>query len=97
MNLKDQFRDFIIKWNNKFPLDKWWRDKYKIPFGSEQHLFINQIDILFEYLEGMVYDESVEKYKEKIENEKLLSAGIWLKESADEMTDEDFDNIKIEV
>jgi len=50
-------RQHIIDWNNKFPLDKWWRTKHNIAFGSEQHLAISQYDILFEYIEDELFKQ----------------------------------------
>ena len=41
----------IVKWNFNFPLDRWWRKKYGVPFNSKKHQKISQIDILFEYFE----------------------------------------------
>lgn len=54
---------FIAEWNYKFPLDRWWRQKYQVPLFSPRHLETSQIDILFEYLETQLF----ERYQEKAE------------------------------
>jgi hypothetical protein len=54
-------RDFVIKWNTKYPYDKWWREKYKVPFFSEKHLDADPIMIKFEYIEDLIYQKEVER------------------------------------
>ena len=89
----------IIKWNNKFPLDRWWRHKYNIPFGSKTHLEISQLDIYFEYLEEKVFEE----YQENLEREEIrksnYESGIWIKDSRLELKsniDEVFRNLDLD-
>lgn len=53
----------VLDWNQKFPCDRWWRDKYKIPFMSQAHKEISFLDQLFEYVEC----EIVEEYSNKKE------------------------------
>lgn len=58
------FRRRIYQWNDIFPLDGWWRNKYKISFGTEQHKSMSFFDVLFEFRE-FVQLELEEKSKEK--------------------------------
>lgn len=73
-------RTLIVRWNNENPLDKKFREKYKIAFNSPQHREINQLDILIEYIEDQVFSE----YRQIIENQdikdKQYKEGRWLEE-----------------
>lgn len=68
----------IIQWNNKFPLDKWWRIKYKIPYNSLQHQEISQVDIFFEYYEDILFKQFEEESKLNQDKEFKLSQGELL-------------------
>jgi len=76
MNLKQ----FVIEWNLKNPLDRWWREKHKIAFNSKQHREITPVDIVFEFVEDKLYNKSVEREtmnKKKLED---FEKGKWIKE-----------------
>lgn len=90
-------RGFMVAWSNQFPLDKWWRDKYNIPFNSSKHLEANQADILMEYIEHQLYEEHSVKGLENARKAELLKKGQWISknEIAEEMSAEDFDKIEI--
>lgn len=94
-----QFDRFIIQWNNQFPFDHWYRQKYKIPFNSPQHQAINQIDVFFEWREEHVFLKNQEKIKQREDNEKLYKEGKWLKNQIDlefeEVPDDLFDKIDV--
>lgn len=55
-------RAYCEDWNINFPLDRWWRIKHKIPFGSKAHLEANFIDMLIEFEEDKIFLE-IEKSK----------------------------------
>lgn len=95
--LSANLKTFVINWNNSFPLDRWFREKYNIPFNSKKHQKASQADILIEYIEELMHDEYDDKYKQKIENDKLLEKGEWIKEArvSEEDLDEAFDKIDI--
>lgn len=89
---------FIIDWNEKFPLDKWWRDKYKIPFNSKQHREISYYDIFLEWFEENVYNNYINNMIEKEQlQESYKKEGTWFKDIVDEQKEteliEKFDNI----
>lgn len=65
----DNIRDFIFDWH-EFPLDYWWRKKYNIPFGSQQHRSISFIDMYVEYQEELLLRES-ERISDEQENEEI--------------------------
>ncbi len=60
-------KEYVFWWNNTYPLDRIWREKYKIPFGSKKHLRVDQVDILLDLLEDRVFREY---YSEKLEQKK---------------------------
>lgn len=65
--IRSKLKSSTVDWNNRFPLDRWWRKKYSISFLSEAHrksTFFNQY---FEYLEDEVYKDYFDK-KRKEEN-----------------------------
>jgi hypothetical protein len=73
-------KGFIIRWNNDHPLDKKFRDKYKIAFNSIEHRNSNQLDILFEYLEDQLFVEYDSAIEQRINKQKQYEAGQWLEE-----------------
>lgn len=66
---KDEVRNFIFDWH-EFPLDYWWRKKYNIPFGSQQHRSMSFIDMYVEYQEELLLRES-ERISDEQENEEI--------------------------
>lgn len=94
--MKD-IRSFMIRWNNENPLDKKFREKYKIPFNSPQHREINQLDILAEFIEDEIFNEFEAKIYRDIEKEENYSKGQWLREqdSPEEVNQNLFDKIDI--
>lgn len=62
--MSNEYREFMVKWNLKFPIDRWYREKHKIPFMSKQHRessFLNmrlewEEDRLFSEIDGEVYE-----------------------------------------
>lgn len=86
-------RQFVLQWNNSFPLDLWWRKKYNIPFNSKSHRQSNFIDQLIEFIEDKMLREETEK-KEKYQPGKLN----WMKPKkyTDEEVKELFDQIDLD-
>lgn len=90
------FRSFIIRWNNNHPLDKKFREKYNIAFNSEEHRKINQIDILLEYIEDQLYDDSRKEIEIQLKEEDEYKKGNWIKNNLDKQDEIDlFDRIDI--
>lgn len=56
----------IISWNNRFPLDRWWRMKHKVAFLSQAHRESSFISQLIEFEEDKLFVQLTEQ-KEKIE------------------------------
>lgn len=45
----------MVIWNAKFPVDRWYRKKYNIPFNSPKHRECSFIDQLREYTEEKLF------------------------------------------
>lgn len=87
--MSSDLRALMIRWNNDHPLDKGFRDKYKIAFNSSQHRESNQFDILLEYIENSLMQEYEIKIEKEEKNKKLFDKGIWLNENVTEEQSED--------
>jgi len=88
--------DFIIKWNNTFILDRWFRKKYNIPFNSKKHRELNPIDIRFEYEEDLFFKEHFysEKQKEKNYTEYKEDGKLFDKSKLNvKMSEEEIDDL----
>lgn len=59
---KDRLKDFILKWNVDFPIDRWWRNKHGVPFNSPAHREISFLDQYHEYIEDKMYEELSKKH-----------------------------------
>lgn len=79
---KSDIRNFLIKWNNENPLDRYIRKKKDIIFNSKEHRSINISHWCFSFLEDKMFQDVSEKrkdfqnykvgesvYKEKVEKE----------------------------
>lgn len=98
-NLRKEISKFIINWNDKFPIDYWWRNKYKIPFGSEQHRQSDFIKMFIDYEEEKMINEYVDKNKpkENVEDEEFenIETNSGKKMEQREI-DDAFDNIDLD-
>jgi len=90
----NKVREFAIWWNNTFVLDFWYRQKYKIPFGSKKHRKVEPFDIMMEWEEeqlgtiirnGQIIEEQTKDYHK---------TGVWLKpKKQEELNDDFYDNL----
>jgi len=82
----------VVEWNLRFPLDAWWRKKHKVPFGSERHLQVSQLDIAFEFMEDQLFNT-----EQKEEDQYAYEPGMrnWLKprERFEEMKSSDLTGV----
>lgn len=76
----------VINWDNRFPLDRWWRMKHNIPFMSPAHRESSFLFQLFEFEEDKLFLKTVEK-EEK--DDYIPGIGEFLKS---EPSMESFDN-----
>ena len=92
ISLKDEIDSFIVNWNNKFPIDRWWREKYKVPFGSEQHKKMDFITMFIDYEEEKLFKKIADsKDPDKTD---LYEKSNVVKLSKKEIDDE-FENLDI--
>jgi hypothetical protein len=87
-------RNKIVKWNNEFPLDRWWRLKYSIPYNSQEHREVSQLDIFFEWYEDFIFEQLRERNKLAKEKSKLLDEGILLSQRTEESS-VDFEDLDL--
>lgn len=96
--LKEKVNNFIFDWH-RFPIDFWWREKYKIPFGSIQHREMNFIDMLIEYQEELLLNKILNNFEEENEDESLglvdETEKKVVKLSSEEI-DKDFEDLDLE-
>lgn len=48
---------FIYKWNNDYPIDRWWREKHKVSFNSPAHRVVSFLDMYIEWTEDQIFDK----------------------------------------
>lgn len=74
-------KEYIIKWNSKYKYDRLWRKKYNIPFGSEAHKSISQVEIYLDLLEDRLFDKAQLTHLERIKDlEEYQRTGKFLRE-----------------
>lgn len=78
----NEYRDFMIEWNLKFPIDRWYREKYKIPFMSERHRESSFLNMRLEWEEDRLFNEAMEAERDYEPNK-----GNFLRQV--ELTDEE--------
>ena len=76
MNSKD-IAEFAANWNINYPIDRWWRQKHNIAFGSEEHLKSSPIFMRIEFEEDFLLKKELNKSKGTTETYK---SGDWLTE-----------------
>ena len=98
--LKKEVTSYIINWNSLYPIDFWWRKKYDIPFGSEQHKQATFIQMFFDYEEEKMMSKIInKKSKEDDESgfdfEKAQEKSGVGKKMSQAQIDDDFDKIDL--
>mgnify|MGYP000442049556 CR=1 FL=1 len=98
--LKKEVKSYISNWNSLYPIDFWWRKKYDIPFGSEQHLQATFIQMFFDYEEEKLMNSILAKKSEDTDEEGFNfekaqeKSGVG-KNMSQEQIDDDFDNLDV--
>ena len=72
-SLRDNINHFINQWNEKHPIDLWWRKKYGVSFGSEEHRKQTHIQMFIEYIEDLRLKKNIRNQKRKTEFETTQS------------------------
>lgn len=48
----------VVSWNNRFPLDRWWRNKHEVAFMSPVHRESSFLYQLFEFEEDKLFSKA---------------------------------------
>lgn len=70
---EDFILEFCYRWSVQFPIDRWWRDKHKVAFGSAEHRAMSLLDMRFEFEEDEIFRKN-KKIKDYAPNK-----GEWMK------------------
>jgi hypothetical protein len=75
---KLRIRYDVISWNNRFPLDRWWRKKYNVSYLSTVHREFTFYGMYFEFYEEKMFEERQrELEKEDQEYKYVPMSGNW--------------------
>lgn len=88
-------REFVYRWNSKFSIDRWWRQKHGVAFNSPQHQEMNFIDMRIEYEEDLLYREMRDKSKKKDKGKEdvyIPGSGKFLKSKQNNYSQEEIDD-----
>lgn len=91
-------RNFVEWWNSNFPLDVWYRDRFRLRFNSPEHRQTSLLDMRFDFEEALLEVDSRKHRKDKIKKDQLYKmTGKWLgeREVSSSKIDEAFDNLDI--
>tara|TARA_X000001382_G_scaffold83970_1_gene59430 strand:- start:1047 stop:1334 length:288 start_codon:yes stop_codon:yes gene_type:complete len=88
-------QDFVIWWNNNFPLDYWYRRANNIPFGSKEHRELEPFTIIFAWEEEQIQtvvenQKTKKKWKEEYKKNEIDWLKINKNASFYDNVDEDF-------
>lgn len=79
MKTVEDIKSFMIRWNNEFPYDSWWRKKHNIAFMSPAHRECSFFHQMMEFQEDVLFDEYEQKKKNAKEEKYIPNIGQWLK------------------
>lgn len=88
----------IALWNEKYPIDRWWRKTHSITFGSSLHRDMDYVSMCFEYLEDKLMKTPSKKDEDEEENVYTPGKGNFLKKQSvsQEISDDEFDNFSLD-
>lgn len=98
--MDESIKKEIISWNNRFPVDKYWRQKHNIAFNSPAHREISFLDQLFEYYEEKIFEDHYKSkeyrpnigdwlnQQQKSKSERIISLEEEAKQALDEFPDQ---------
>ena len=67
----------VVSWNNRFPLDRWWRIKHNVSFMSPEHRESSFIYQLLEFEEDKLYLKEFQAEHEKNKDKYILYGKIF--------------------
>jgi hypothetical protein len=96
--MNNNMYDLVLWWTRTFPIDKEYRRKYNIPFGSKKHKKTDIIDMLFDMTESYIFSIYIDDLREQESKENQLKAGVWLGKTVltDEEDEDLWDDINID-
>ncbi len=74
---RSELTQSVISWNNRFPLDRWWRIKHNVAFMSPAHRESSFLEQLFEFEEDRLFIEGTQEETDKY----VPGVGDFLKHS----------------
>ncbi len=89
--MPEAISNYIIWWTSQFPLDREYRMKYNIPFGSKKHNNTSQIDVVFDLMETTVWSDLIAEFKEEERKRRAIQEGVWLSENTLDAKEEEND------
>lgn len=89
----NNLQEFVEKWNKAIPIDKWYRQKYNIPFGSATHKSISLADMFFEFYEFITIKYKIKDKEEEQEpyvrgDGNFMKSITYTKKDIDQLFDE---------
>lgn len=97
ITIEEDVKRFIYNWH-EFPIDYWWRKRYNIPFGSQQHRSMNYIDMYIEYQEDLLLKERLQSIEDKQNEEINEQLGIKDDDGinlSQQEIDDDYENLDL--
>lgn len=83
-------KNYVIDWNIRFPIDRWWRKKYNVAFNSSIHRESSFLDQLFEFEEDKIFQEINQK------DQYEPGIGDWLKPQQNKTVADDIKSLRDE-
>ena len=59
----------VLDWQQRFPCDRWWREKHNVAFMSSAHKEISFLEQLWEFTESQLMEEFKIKDEEYVPNQ----------------------------
>lgn len=91
---KAELKDYMMMWNLVFPIDRWWRSKHRIPFGSVAHGESSFHYMLAEYREDQLFND-ISDTEEYIAGSGDIFKKVGREIAQEKAYDDWFDNMKI--
>lgn len=56
---RSELEQAVVSWNDRFPLDRWWRNKHEVAFMSPVHRESSFLYQLFEFEEDKLFSMAI--------------------------------------
>lgn len=56
---RSELEQAVVSWNERFPLDRWWRNKHEVAFMSPVHRESSFLYQLFEFEEDKLFSKAI--------------------------------------